>query len=67
MTDTLELEIAIMRSGKTKKDIAAALGLSKMGLYKKINNLTEFKASEISILTELLNIENKEKIFFSTR
>jgi len=65
MTDTIELEIAIKRSGKSKKELAHKLGLSTMGLYKKINNITEFKASEIYILAKLLDIENKEKIFFS--
>lgn len=46
MTNTLELEIAITRSGLTKQKIAKKLGITTMGLYKKINNLSEFKASE---------------------
>lgn len=68
MTNTLELEIAIKRAGLTKKEIAKKLGISLMGLYKKINNITEFKASEISRLAELLNLTNseeKEQIFFA--
>ena len=67
MTNTLELEIAIKRSGLTKKEIAKHLGISQMGLYKKIKNITEFKASEISMLADLLNIESKEQIFFSAK
>ncbi len=68
MTDTLELEIAIKRAGLTKKEIASELGISMMGLYKKINNITEFKASEISKLADLLKIKDyqeKERIFFA--
>lgn len=67
MTNKLELEITIKRAGLTKREVAKALGITTMGLYKKINNITEFKASELSKLKELLNIETaeeQEKIFF---
>jgi predicted transcriptional regulator len=64
MTNKLELEIAIKRSGLTKRDLAKKIGLSEMGLYKKINNITEFKASEIVAISEILDIKNKEEIFF---
>lgn len=67
MTDTIKLEMAITRSGITKKKLAERLGLSDMGLYKKINNITEFKASEISILQEILRLTHEERdaIFFA--
>lgn len=65
MTNTIELEVAIKRAGFTKRKIAESLNLSDMGLYKKINNITEFKASEISLLCEILSIENKDEIFFA--
>lgn len=64
MTNTVELEVAIKRSGITKKELAKKLGISEMGLYKKIRNITEFKASEIAILIRELNIQNMEEIFF---
>lgn len=64
MTNTLELEIAIKRAGLTKREVANRMGLSEMGLYKKINNITEFKASEIDFLTKLLGLEDKS-IFFN--
>ena len=63
MTNTLELEIAIKRSGLTKRKIASKMNLSEMGLYKKIHNITEFKASEIDLLTKLLNLADNS-IFF---
>lgn len=65
MTNTIELEVAIKRAGFTKRKVAESLKLSEMGLYKKINNITEFKASEISLLCELLSIKNKDEIFFA--
>lgn len=68
MTDTIKLEMAIIRSGLTKRRIAEQLGISEMGLYKKINNITEFKASEIIILQQILSLTLKERdeIFFAT-
>ena len=65
MTDTEKLERAIKAAGLTKRFIAKKLGISEMALYKKINNVTEFKASEIAALCELLSIENKIEIFFA--
>lgn len=66
MTDTVELEIAMKRAGKSKRETAKALGLSEMGLYKKIQNETEFKACEIVALTDFLGLSAKERdaIFF---
>ena len=68
MTDILEFEIALKRVGFTKREIAKRLGLSEMGLYQKINNITEFKASEIDKLYDILNLKNlneQQKIFFA--
>ena len=61
MTNTLLLEMAIRRAGLTKKEVARRLGLSVMGLHKKINNLSEFKASEINQLYEILNLSSLEE------
>ena len=68
MTNTLLLEMAIRRAKLTKKEVAHKLGLTFMGLHKKINNVTEFKASEISKLYEILNLtslEEQQQIFFN--
>ena len=67
MTNTLLLEMAIRRVGLTKKEVARRLGLSFMGFHQKINNITEFKASEIAQLYKLLNLsslEEQQQIFF---
>ena len=69
MTNTELLERKIADSGYKKNYIAKAIGLkSTYGLSKKINNDTEFKASEINALCNLLKIESadeKEAIFFA--
>nr|DAS42510.1 MAG TPA: Regulatory protein [Caudoviricetes sp.] len=63
MTDKTKLEIAIIKSGLTKHEVAKRLGLSDMGFYKKLNNVTEFKASEIAKLKEILKLKAIEPIF----
>lgn len=67
MTNTLELEVAIKRKRITKREIAKTLGLSEMGLHKKINNASEFKASEIIRMQRILGISSleRDKIFFA--
>ncbi|WP_303226061.1 toxin-antitoxin system, antitoxin component, Xre family protein [Acidaminococcus sp.] len=67
MTDTAELNAAIARAGITKKDLVKALGLTYAGFWKKIHNLSEFKATEIKKLQELLKLSDEERdhIFFA--
>lgn len=68
MTNTKLLNEHIEKSGYKKSYIAKVLGLSAYGLAKKIQNETEFKASEINALCGLLGIvkpEEKEAIFFA--
>jgi hypothetical protein len=66
VTNTKLLKKKIDLSGYKMKYIAAQLGITYYGLAKKVNNETEFKASEIQILCDLLNVtgEEKEEIFF---
>lgn len=71
MTNTKLLEEKIKDSGYKKSYIAKAIGLkSAFGLAKKIKNETEFKASEINRLCEILKIETLEEkndIFFAEK
>ena len=70
MTNTIELKKRIDESGLKYQHIANKLGLSDYGLSKKINNFTEFKASEIYSLCEILQIKDateKERIFFNQK
>lgn len=67
MTNSLMFEMAILKAQVTKSDIADALGISRVSLTRKINNVTEFKASEISLLKNILKLSDQErdKIFFA--
>lgn len=67
MTNTGLLNEYIEKSGYKRAFIAKALGITAYGLALKVNNKSEFKASEMSILCDLLNIsaKDKEAIFFA--
>lgn len=67
MTNTSLLEQYIEKSGYKKAFIAKQLGLTAYGFALKINNKSEFKASEMTILCNLLKINAKDKdaIFFA--
>ena len=67
MTDSEALNKVIENSGLKLTFIARALKLSRAGFYKKLNNQTEFKASEIVKMQEILNLSNeqRDKIFFA--
>lgn len=63
MTNTKELEADIARSGLSKKYICSVLNISPMAFFNKINNITEFKASEIKTLQALLGQTDRRRDF----
>lgn len=68
MTNTKMLADLIHTSGLKKGHIASKLGLSLVGFQRKVENKTQFKAEEISMLCTILDItslELKENIFFN--
>lgn len=67
MTNTPLLEQYIEKSGYKKSFIAQQLGITAYAFALKINNKSEFKASEITILCKLLKIsaKDREAIFFA--
>ena len=67
MTDTLALRQAIEKSGLKYGRIAEAMGISSYTLQKKIDNVVEFKASEIAKLASMLSLSDLERsnIFFA--
>ena len=69
VTDSKKLSKEIDESGITITAIAKKLGITREGFYKKLNNETEFKASEISALQRILNLSNekRDKIFFAEK
>ena len=67
LTDSLMLNNAISESGMTITAISQKLGITREGFYKKLNNETEFKASEIVLMQRILGLSNKRRdsIFFA--
>ena len=67
MTNTHLLEQYIQKSGYKKSFIANQIGKTAYGFSLKVNNKSEFKANEITVLCELLSISAKDRdaIFFA--
>ena len=63
-TNTSRLKARIIEMKMTQEQLAAMLNISYQSLSYKINNKTDFKASEILKLCELLKIEDKDQYFF---
>ena len=68
MTNSKLLRQNIDESGYKLQFVAEKCGLTYYGFMKKVNNESEFKASEIAILKELLHLTDSEtdQIFFAT-
>lgn len=64
MTNTRLLRARMIEKNKTAHDLAAEVGICEMSLRNKINNITEFKASEIFTLCKSLDIAEYEAYFF---
>lgn len=67
MTDVELLKQKIEESGYKIYFIAEKLGLTPQGLYLKLNNTNQFKASEIQKLCRILDITDPNEmkaIFF---
>lgn len=69
MTDSKLLSDEISNSGMTVTFIAQKIGITREGFYKKLNNSTEFKASEIVALQSILRLSNnrRDEIFFANK
>ena len=67
LTNTDLLKRKIDESGYKMQFIAEYIGVSYQALYNKIGNKTEFLASEIMKLSELLKLTDEERneIFFA--
>ena len=69
MTDTEKLKEKIRASGYKIGFIAEQMGLSRQGLYHKINDRHEFTTGEVQKLCNILGIdslEERSEIFFAT-
>lgn len=69
MTNVELLKEKIASSGLKVSYIASQCGLSRSGLWKKINNITPFNQYEIEKICNVLDInipQEKEQIFFTS-
>lgn len=60
MTNTLKLKAVIIKVGYTQKYIANMLHMTAATFNYKLNNKSEFKASEIKIMSKILRLTSKE-------
>ena len=65
MTNTLKLRAAILESGLNQEQIAKLLGMTVATFNYKVNNKSEFRASEIKKLCEILKITDIDAYFFA--
>lgn len=67
MTNIELLRIEVKESGLPITVLARKMGLSREGLYLKLNGETEFKASEIAKLSAVLHLpyDRRDEIFFA--
>lgn len=67
MVDRVELETILCRMQISKKQLAERLDISLQGLYNKLNNNTEFKASEIKKMCTFLKLnQHQVRLIFFT-
>lgn len=70
MTDSKAVRELIQSKGLKLKYIAKQLGLSDYGFLKKLDNISEFRPSEINKLCEILDItslKEKDRLFFKKK
>lgn len=67
MTDVKLLKEKIADTGMTITAISRKTGILRETLYKKINGESEFKASEIAAISDVLKLSRNERdnIFFA--
>lgn len=67
MLDSEKLADAIARSGLTIVALSSKCGMARETFYTRMSGKSEFKASEIVILTDVLRLSTEERdaIFFA--
>ncbi|MBR3053132.1 MAG: helix-turn-helix transcriptional regulator [Firmicutes bacterium] len=65
--DKIEFDVALVRAGVSRKQLAEYLDIDVSTLYRKIENDGAFTREEIVKIVELLKIDNPMKIFFAPR
>ena len=61
MTNTEKLREIIDNSGYKFEHVAQSIGMTRFGLYKKLQDGSEFNPSQILKLCELLQIDDSQR------
>lgn len=63
--DALLLEYEMKKRGYTRESLAAAIGISRSALYRKLAGKSEFTLAEIRAIADVLDLTNTTAIFFA--
>jgi len=61
----VEFEVAMLRKGVKRTELAKALGIDVSTLYRKLENDGDFDRSQISAIMDYLDIDDPNPIFFA--
>ena len=64
MVDKQKLKAQIVLTGKTMTEVAEALDINVVTLYRKMNGVSDFYRRELQILCDILDIEDPKEVFF---
>lgn len=69
MTNTNEFKAALVRKGITSGELAEMIGISRQSLSYRMNNIVEFRISEVEKIAQILglSLEEKNLIFFDSQ
>ena len=67
MFNEAKFKAAVIGSGKTLKDVAVALDISTVTLYRKMSGDSDFYRAEIEKCCKFLNIDNMSDVFFAQK
>lgn len=61
MVNTIELKKALLDAGVSQRELSEKAGISKNALNRKINNYSDFTATEIAAVCDSLGITDPAK------
>lgn len=63
------LKSKLVLCDKSVEDLAKAIGISKVAMYRRINGQSDFSRNEIDIISTVLNLDQNEmmSIFFTEK
>ena len=65
MFNRVEFEVAMLRKGANRQDLAKVIGVSYVTLMRKIENDGDFDREQISKIMAYLGIDDPNPIFFA--